>query len=136
MSGSPISSIRRLQSVVLKCTGRHVPSLDLASALLETIESGSFRFERSSLVAYHERLRNWRLADSLILAAWDRERGRMARPLRSARINVSALFLEYTKQAKVAALRPFAYTTFRIRAYELTLTSVAEARRKELAPNA
>lgn len=133
MSGSPVVSLRRLQSVVHRVTGRHVSSLDLASALLGAMDSGSFRFERCSLKAYRDRLRNWQMADSLIIATWDAERPKQALAFRSARLDLPTIYETYRKRAEAEGLAPFAFVTFRIRAYELTSVSVAEARKKELA---
>lgn len=86
-------------------------------------------FDRSSLESHLARLRNWQLADSIIIAAWNRERENLAGcPLRLIRLDMPALYQTYLERAKVAGVaEPFAYTTFRIRAYELPLSSLGPA---------
>ena len=117
MSGAPLIHLRRLQSVVRESTGISPSLVRLANCLLSEMESG-LRFERGSIQSMTTRLKNWDIADGVILrhgkAPTHWPTGKVPR------IDVQALYRIYENEAKAAGLTPFAVASFRIRAYELT----------------
>lgn len=103
MSGSPVVTLRRLQSAISSAAGVDVESLPLVSALVEQMEAGSLRFDRPSLLAHRDRLRNWQIADKVI----------------SASGCTPSTHAAYVAEAANAGLVPMAWPTFRLRGYAL-----------------
>ncbi len=109
MSGSCVSSLRRLQAAVEKASGVAVPTLALTEALLDNLGADSLRFERPSLASHRDRLRNWQMADRVLMAE---ARGCKLEDLQRA-------YEIYSAQAVAADLPPLLFSTFRLRTYNL-----------------
>lgn len=109
MSGSCVSSLRRLQAAVEQASGVAVPTIALTEALLANLGADSLRFERPSLAAHRDRLRNWQLADQILLSE---ARGCRLEDLQRA-------YDLYSEQARDAGLPPLLFSTFRLRSYDL-----------------
>jgi hypothetical protein len=131
LARSPVVSLRRLQEVVRKTTGADVPSLTLADALLDLMPSNSFRFERPSLESYRENLRNWQIADEIILANVSASLSVPRRGPVTCKMDIPVLYAAYVVKAELDGIVPFALTTFRIHAYAIAMPFVSAARRRE-----
>jgi hypothetical protein len=128
MPGSPVSNVRRLQTVIFTSSGRHVTSLALVQALIGQMEaSGSLRFSRESLEDYADKLRNWQIADSVIADAIRAKEAALQQP-RSLMddpppYQLKGYYATYAARAKEAGLRPLAYATFKTRASDFPSSS-------------
>lgn len=103
MSGSPVVTLRRLQTAIKESAGVDVESLALVEALVEQMDAGSLRFDRPSLLAHRDRLRNWQIADRVI----------------SQSGCTPSTHATYAADASKEGLAPMAWPTFRLRGYAL-----------------
>jgi hypothetical protein len=115
MSSSPVHSLRTLQSAIKKATGVEVPLLDLSKALLDQMTSSTLRFSREAVRVYHDRLRNWRTADQIVMRRFHVIR----RDRRATLADIEALYEVYSSEAQALGLEPMGLGTFRLRAYQL-----------------
>ena len=117
MAGSPVACFRRLQTAVLRSTGRAVSSIALISGLIEEFEEANFiRFSKVSLHCYLLKLRNWQIADQVIYEALQNKKALQQRERREEKYSLKAFYVDYVERATKAGLKPLAYPTFKSRA--------------------
>jgi hypothetical protein len=117
MSSSPVHSLRTLQAAIKKATGVEVPLLDLSKVLLDHMASSTLRFSRDALRIYHDRLRNWRTADQIVMRKFHAIR----RDRKATQADIEALYAIYQAEAQAQGLELMGLGTFRQRAYQIPI---------------
>jgi hypothetical protein len=117
MSSSPVHSLRTLQSAIKQATGVEVPLLDLSKVLLDHMASSTLRFSREAIRIYHDRLRNWRTADQIVMRRFHAIR----RDRRATLADIEALYEVYSAEAQALGFEPMGLGTFRLRAYQIPI---------------
>ena len=115
MSSSPVLALKTLQLIIRRLTGVEVPLLDLTKAMSEHIERPALAFPRKSLLAYYDRLRNWRLADRTVVTKFHAIR----KDRRATAADVQGIYQAYKAEAIAQGLTPLGYISFRQRAYAI-----------------
>ena len=117
MSSSPVMALRSLQLIIRRLTNVEVPLLDLTKAMCDHMNRPALAFPKRSLQVYHDRLRNWRLADRVVLTKFHAIR----KDRRATAADVQEIYLLYKAEAIALGLTPLGYSSFRLRAYSIPI---------------
>jgi hypothetical protein len=118
LSGSPVQTIRRLQQAIYDASGHRIPALSLVSAIVANMEADILKLNNAALQEYHRKLRNWQLADSIILhAIEDRQKNMPTNKFEDPEpIRLRKHYDDYFRAARRNDLIPMAFPTFKKRA--------------------
>jgi len=117
MSSTPVVRLRALQTTIHGLTGVEIPLLDLSEALLEHMTHHSIRFTVRAMQSYHDRLRNWRTADQVILTKFHAIR----KDRRATFEDIQAIYEIYRGICEAQGITPMGLYTFRVRAYQIPI---------------